>query len=485
MPEFLLNTPRNTLHEAMTQVLAGASAVEKRPALRAFNSLMAEHWLILPDALDQMAQIALRLNGDPEAVAAKLGRPLDNARTVTIRDRVAVVPVTGPIFRYADMFTQISGATAVQTLVKDLNEAADSAAVDAIVLEIDSPGGQAAGIADLASIVRGIDKPVTAYVDHQAGSAAYWIAAAADEIVISRTALLGSVGVIVSANAQKREGQVEIISTQSPKKRPDISTESGKAQVQTIVDDLAAVFVADVAQLRGIEQDAVLAWEGDMLVGQKAVDAGMADRLGDFESVIAGLTGSTVRNFAMTAKANSSPEITRESFAAEHPAIADALRAEGRNALASDADALLALPVVAEAVANARTAGATAERERIQSVEAQGRKLPGFAALVDGLKYDGKTTGPEAAVALLEANGQKTAKAAADMRAETPAPLPAVSAELSSQAVDDNAPVEDRCKAQWDADPAIRAEFGTLDAFTAYTRAEESGRVRRIGGKQK
>lgn len=187
----------------------------------------------------------------------------------------------------------------------------------------------------------------------------------------------------------------------------------------------------------------------------------------------------------MTAKANSSPEITRESFAAEHPAIADALRAEGRNALASDADALLALPVVAEAVANARTAGATAERERIQSVEAQGRKLPGFAALVDGLKYDGKTTGPEAAVALLEANGQKTAKAAADMRAETPAPLPAVSAELSSQAVDDNAPVEDRCKAQWDADPAIRAEFGTLDAFTAYTRAEESGRVRRIGGKQK
>lgn len=485
MPEFALDAQRNRISEAVAQALFDHPQDEKRPALRALNTLMAEHWLILPDALDQMAQIALRMNGDPQTVAAKLGRPLDNTRTVTIRDGVAVVPVTGPIFRYADMFTEISGATAVQTLVKDLNEAGDNPAVDAIVLEIDSPGGQAAGIADLASIVRGIDKPVTAYVDHQAGSAAYWIAAAADEIVISRTALLGSVGVIVSANAQKREGRVEIISTQSPKKRPDLSTESGKAQVQTIVDDLAAVFVADVAQLRGIEQDAVLAWEGDMLVGQKAVNAGMADRLGDFESVIAGLTGSTMRNFAMTAKANSSPDITRESFAAEHPAIADALRAEGRDVLASDTDALLALPVVAEAITNARAAGANAERERIQGVEAQGRKLPGFAALVDGLKYDGKTTGPEAAVALLEANGQKTAKAAKDMRDESPDPLPAAAVELSSTTVDENAPVEDRCKAQWDADPAIRAEFCTLDAFTAYTRAEESGRVRRIGGKAK
>lgn len=461
--------------------------MHKRPAIRVLNAMLSEPWLILPDRLEQLAQVALRLNEAPEAVAAKLGRPLDNTRAVTIRDGVAIVPITGPIVRYADMFSEVSGLTSVEALARDLNEAAENPAVGAIVLEIDSPGGQAAGVADMAGIIAAIDKPIIAYIDNQAASAAYWFAAASDEIVISRAAMLGSVGVVVNANAKRADGTIQIVSSQSPHKRPDLSTESGRARVQTIVDDLAAVFIADVARFRGVSEETVTSWEGDMLVGQKAVDAGMADRIGDLESIIAGLTGSTKRSIAMTGKtAATSPEITREHIAAEHPAIADALRAEGRDALMKDSDALLALPAVATAVAAAREEGATAERDRIQAVEKQGKALPGFASLVDTMKYDGKTTGPEAAVQLLAANSEKLANARTQIAAETPDPLkPVADRDADASAGDPNAPIEDRCKAQWDSSPAIRTEFGTLEALIAYTRAEESGRVRRIGGKQK
>lgn len=473
---------RKPLSEAIAYAINKTET--RQPAWRVLSAMLDQHWLMLPSALEQMAQIALRMNESPEAVAAKIGRPLDNTRSVTVRDGVATVPVIGPIVRYADFFSEVSGMTSVQSLSRDLNEAAENPGVTAIVLEIDSPGGQAAGIADMAGIIAGIDKPVIAYVDAQAASAAYWIAAAADEIVISRAAMLGSVGVIVSANTKKPDGQVQIVSSQSPKKRPDLSTESGRAQVQSIVDDLADVFVADVAKLRGIDVDRVLSWQGDMLVGQKAVDAGLADRLGDYESILAGLSGSTTRSIAMTAKTTSSPEITRESLAAEHPAIADALRAEGRDALANDTDALLALPAVASAITTARAEGATAERERIQAVEAQGKGMPGFDALIDTLKYDGSTTGPEAAVQLIAANGQRVKTAHRAIVDETPAPLPP--AAVDADDANASAPVETRCKQRWETDAAVRAEFGTLEAFTAYTRAEESGRVRRIstvGGK--
>jgi ClpP class serine protease len=88
--------------------------------------------------------------GDPVALQARLGHKLDNARTVAVRNGVAIVPVTGPIFRYANMFTEISGATSTKILATDIRQALDNPAVKAIVLNIDSPGGVASGINELA-----------------------------------------------------------------------------------------------------------------------------------------------------------------------------------------------------------------------------------------------------------------------------------------------------------------------------------------------
>lgn len=462
----------------------------KRPAIRVLQAMMGEPWLILPDRLEQLAQIAMRFNDSADAVSAQLGRPLDNTRSVTLRKGVAVVPLTGPIVRYADFFSEVSGLTAIESFAADFGAADADPQVQAIVLEVDSPGGMSAGLADAATIIRNASKPVIAYVDNQAASAAYWLAAAADEVVISRAAMLGSVGVIVTLDVRKRDGVVEIVSKQSPDKRPDMSTEAGRGVVQELTDDLAGVFVSDVAELRGIEESTVLEWRGGMLVGQKAIDAGMADRLGDLESLIAELNGVTTRGTQMASKASAdTPEITRDFISEHHPAVAAQLRAEGAAEISSNTEAVLALPVVAEgvknAVAGAEASAAAAERERIKAVEAQGAALPGFESLIAELKYDGKTTGPEAAVALLAANSERLEKTKSTMRSEVPPPLAAVAGEEAFESVeDDGTPLAERCEAQWRKSAELRGEFGSLDAFVAYTQAEQAGRVRRIGGKQ-
>lgn len=431
---------------------------------RVLDHIMAEPWAIQEEALSTILAIAQRVNESPEAVAAKLGRPLENTRTVQMRSGTAVIPVTGPIFRYANLFTEISGATSLEILAQDLNAALADPAVRDIVLEIDSPGGQANGISEFADMVRAADKPVTAYVGGIGASAAYWIAAAADTMVVSDTALLGSIGVVSSYRVSE-DGEIKVISSQSPLKQASPETADGRKEVQRVVDDMAAVFVSAVARNRGVSEETVLEQfgRGGLLVGQKAVAAGMADRIGSLESVIAGASGNHQKEVTTMAD-QQSPEITREYLAANHPGIVEDIKTEGYGLGHADG----------------KTEGAEAERKRIQAVEAQ--VIPGHEKLIESLKFDGTTTGPEAAVQVLAAEKQKRVDYRADVEDETPPPLPPVVGDDGASAVDNSLPVETRCEQQWEKDPAIRKEFGALDTFIAYTRAEESGRVRRIGG---
>jgi ClpP class serine protease len=379
--------------------------------LDAIDLIGREPWCIEPGALERIVAIAQRLNESPEAVATRLGRPLDNARTAETFGATAVIPITGPIFRYANLFTEISGATSLEILARDFQAALDAPTVEQIVLSINSPGGQSTGIAEFAGLVRASPKPVTAYVGDLAASAAYWIAAAAGEIVASPTALFGSIGVVMTYQPPTvRPGEqptVEIVSSVSPLKRADPTTEAGRGEAQRIVDHLAAVFVADVADYRGVSQDTVIAdfGRGSLLVGQYAVAAGMADRTGSLQSLIAGVPGTVLRRLtAMSTQAQTpgAPTIDRAYLNVNHPDLVEALLAEGR--------------------ADGFSAGAVAERTRIASVRDQ--LVPGHEALIERLAGDGKTTGPEAAMAVLQA--EKALRLGAQQAlASGPAPVPA------------------------------------------------------------
>lgn len=134
-----------------------------------------------------------------------------------------------------------------------------------------------------------------------------------------------------------------------------------------------------------------------------------------------------------------------------------------------------------EAVAEAAEKAAAAERERILGIEAQA--LPGHEELVAKLKADGKTTPEQAAVQILAAERARGSAWLDDRRRGAPAPLPASSEEPHKPKpgadIDPNLPIEDRCKAAWEKDPELRDEFrGDFDAFLAYSKASEGGRVR-------
>lgn len=275
---------------------------------RAFELAASRPWLMLPDALDSLMAIADR-QGDPEALEARLGRPLDNTRAVTLRDGVAVIPVTGPIMRYANMFTRISGATSTQELATDLQAALDNPQVKAIVLNLDSPGGEASGINELADMIfaaRG-KKPLKAYGGGNVASGAYWIGSAADELVIDDTALIGSIGVVVEVvtrEAREGEKRYTITSSNAPNKRPDLTTEEGRAEISKSIDALSEVFVSKVARNLGVtaEQVPAMGDHGGLLVGAAAVNAGLAHRLGSLESLITELAkpAATPRKLSMT-----------------------------------------------------------------------------------------------------------------------------------------------------------------------------------------
>lgn len=265
----------------------------------ALDLLSSRNWLITAEGMETLMTVAQR-HGDVEALETRRGRKLDNTRHVTMRDGVAVIPVTGPIFRYANLFTEVSGAVSTQMLATDIQTALDDPAVRAIVLDADSPGGEATGINELSDLIYNArsQKRIVTYVSGMAASAMYWIGSAAGEIVVDDTAQLGSVGVVMTlAMAAQRDGakSFEIVSSNAPNKRPNPETESGRAQLQARVDELASVFLDKVARNRGIRRDQVndRFRQGGIATGALAMEAGMADRLGSLESLIAELAGTS------------------------------------------------------------------------------------------------------------------------------------------------------------------------------------------------
>jgi signal peptide peptidase SppA len=370
--------------------------------IRILSRIKSQPWACTPEVMETIMDIANRQNLSPEAVAKEIGRPLRNSYDVEMRDSVGILPMQGPLIRYATMFSQISGATSYDMLAQDFARMVNDPAVSAIILNIDSPGGEANGVSEFADQIaaaRGI-KPIVAYVGGMGASAAYWLAAAADEIVISDTAVLGSIGTIMSVTDTKEKDAkagvktYTIVSSQSPHKALDASTEDGQNRLQVMVDSLSEVFIAKVAQNRGVDAEAVLQnfGQGGVFVGQSAVNAGLADRVGSFEGLLAELQNpnpafSTAQTQAaatgVTVNASEEIGMNKDEVAEKFPDIAAAFRSEGK------------------------AEGVTAERARIKGILAC-EDAGGRIELAQELAF-GTDMAAESAVALLA----KAPKAAA------------------------------------------------------------------------
>lgn len=273
--------------------------MSKRVPSRVLEAVLGQPWAITVDAYETILTVLQRENPDPQTIAAEIGVELDNTRTVTVRNNVATIPIMGPLVPRADFFSEVSGLTAMEAVARDFTTALEDDEVGAILLAMDSPGGTAAGTAELAELIRearGV-KPVIAQVTDMAASAAFWIATAADEVVTTTTGVLGSVGVIHSfiddteAMAQRGFRRIDVVSSRAPKKRADPTTKEGRAQIQETLDDLEAAFIDALVHHRGVSEKTVVEQfgQGDVVIGRKALKANMADRIATFEQTHARL----------------------------------------------------------------------------------------------------------------------------------------------------------------------------------------------------
>jgi ClpP class serine protease len=184
----------------------------------------------------------------------------------------------------------------MQMLANDLKAAINDPSVDAILVEMDSPGGELSGVSEFAQMLydaRAI-KPVVCYVSYLGASAGYWIASAANSIHIGNTASVGSIGVISNVYKNNDSDSIAIVSTQSPYKMLDPTKDKERAKIQARADKLAGVFIDEVAKYRGISPEKILKdfGQGDVLVGSDAVSAGMADSVTTFEKLFSDLRQS-------------------------------------------------------------------------------------------------------------------------------------------------------------------------------------------------
>lgn len=398
-------------------------------------------WAIEPAKLLEIQAIyATHLRGDKIDIAGieqKLGRPLNNeAQRYTIQDGVAIIPLEGVIAKKANLFSQISGGVSTELAARDLRDAMADPAVHSIILAIDSPGGTVDGTQSLADIVVASTKPIVTLANGTMASAAYWIGSAANAVYIAdSTTIVGSIGVVAShkdvSQAEEKQGvkTTEIFAGQYKRIASSYAplSKEGRQTMQDQVDYTYSLFVSAVATNRGVSTDTVLSnmADGRIFIGQQAIDAGLVDGVSTLDALVAKLnrdrpSGQASARIAQpfkSTKRGAEMPITTEQIASENPDIADHFRAQG----------------------------AATERARIQAVE--GQLIPGHEALINSLKFDGKSTAGDAAQAVLAAEKSTRQAAAQALANDAPQPLALVPATV----------VEGQPKTKTDVDAQAKA----------------------------
>jgi signal peptide peptidase SppA len=483
--------------KAHNAILFEPAKKEKKAAARAFAFAAAMPWAILPESLEQIMEIAARENMDLETVQKHLGKTLDNDQRVSVRDAVAIIPVMGPIFPYGNLFTQISGATSIESLALAFESVMSDESIKAVVLDIDSPGGSTNGMHEFANQVfqaRGT-KPIISYIGNMAASGAYWIASATDRIIADPTAMLGSIGVILRLVGDSERGTVRFTSKISPRKVPSPKSAEGKKDYQRLVDDIGAVFIEAVARNRGESEENVIEnyGQGALLVGAQAVEAGLADSLGNMEALISELADAGTDSTATPKGSTEMPKETDKTASAEAPKAPEITRA-----FLTENHGTVVEAIEKDAFAAGEESGAEKERGRIKAIEEA--TLPGHENLVQAAKWDGDMTAEKLGLQIIGAEKAQREGALATMTKERetavegagqPPPPPAKSASTEAEAMADTTkPLEERAKAAWDADAELRAEFSEngdekagLETWLAYCKADEENLIRVLGKK--
>lgn len=217
-----------------------------------------------------------------ERFAARTAQSTNGAPSIMrVVAGVAEIGITGVLTEAPDFFAAYFGGgnTSYQDIRASLQMAASDPAVREVVLAIDSPGGTVQGLFETLDVLETFSKPLRAQASF-ACSAAYAIAAQCDSILANtKASSFGSIGVAVAMFVD--DAVVDITNTESPDKRPDVTTPEGVATVQRELDAFFKLFAEAIARGRGVTFERVTQdfGRGATLLTADAKKAGMIDGL--------------------------------------------------------------------------------------------------------------------------------------------------------------------------------------------------------------
>lgn len=270
---------------------------------RIIRALLETPWAIRPEALGVIIDIVNDRNLGEILTDEEMAARLDGRETRTEGrfGRVAVLPLHGTLIPRANTMSNISGGTSLEVFAARLAELDADPDVSTIILDVASPGGTVDMVPETAERIRRARTRTVAVANTEAASAAYWLASQADELVVTPSGSVGSIGVWTAHQDQSRAQEMRGVNT--------TLISAGKYKVeghpfgplddeaagflQSRVDAFYDMFVADVAAGRHVSTTTVRSGygEGRMLIAAEALAEGMVDRIATLDQVIRGEAG--------------------------------------------------------------------------------------------------------------------------------------------------------------------------------------------------
>ncbi len=286
-----------------------------------------------------------------------------------VSEGTAVLPIMGGLTHRSTGMEALcsNGLSSYASIMREFDEALADDTVERIVLHVDSGGGEATGCFDLANHIhanRG-KKQIIAYVDGMSASAAYALTSAADEVIASPNADVGSIGVIMihedwSKMLAKQGVEATIIKAGANKGMGSPYTplsKEAKETMQARIDDLYDSFTGLIAQNRPMTQDDAKATEASVYNAKDALSLGLIDKIMTPDEFAAYITPSNtsakVAQKPVVAKAeesNQETEMTNEQLQELNELRAFKAKAEQDASAKAHADAVAAMQPKADAI---------------------------------------------------------------------------------------------------------------------------------------
>lgn len=280
--------------------------------LRILNAIYNTPWAILPEKLDAIVAFIedkvdsgqlepreaaflerLEIKGEDIQRIAAASAPI-----IRQLGSIAILPLMGTITHRANLISDFSGGTSIEKFSAQMRQLAADPNVKAIVIDVDSPGGNVDGVDELSTEIfkARSQKPIVAVANSLAASAAFWIASAASELVVIPSGLVGSIGIVaIHRESAKRDENLGVKTTLIHSGEFKVEgnpfeplKDEARQQIQKLADGFMSMFIRAVARNRDVPISEVQGGfgEGRLVAARDALRLGMVDRIGTMDETL-------------------------------------------------------------------------------------------------------------------------------------------------------------------------------------------------------